>query len=148
MGCVRVSAQLRAGAHESVVARAAVYGDIRRAAPAALRAWRLPAHLDGRVHSVPCVSSSNALCDWFQSLDECLHWNHREQRRPMQHLPSNINLVQLAGAASDSESDLPPPLASQRTGSSAAAFRSESSDWRACRRLATCVPFPASPSPT
>ena len=69
-------------------------------------------------YSVPCVSSSNALCDWFQSLDECLHWNHREQRRPMQHLPSNINLVQLAGAASDSEPDLPPPQASQRTGSS------------------------------
>ena len=49
-------------------------------------------------YSVPCVSSSNSLCDWFQSLDECFHWNHSEQR-----LPSNINLVQLAGDASDSE---------------------------------------------
>lgn len=58
-------------------------------------------------YSVPCVSSSNAMCDWFQSLDDCLHWNHHEQRRPLQHLPSNCNLVQLA--ASDSESDLPPP---------------------------------------
>ena len=36
------------------------------------------------VHPTPCVCRNNPFDDWFDSLSTCLHWNSREQQKPLE----------------------------------------------------------------